>query len=342
MPTTRRPEAPPPGEVTRLLHAWRDGDETARERLIPFVYQELRQRAAAYLRHERRGYTFRSTDLVNETYLRLRAQHAGWENREQFFGVSCRLMRRIFVDHARARAARKRNWGLRVTLSAVPADLPAAQPDLLDLDAALEELAAVDEPQARLVELRYFGGLSVEEAGPGYGRLARHGAPRVGDGEGMAILAARANLNHASLVPRGPGRVTLAFQPALELDGGLAVRDPLERRGHSYLPRARRAGEEADTTALSLGQSVVWLARPKLNLLVETVWTRAQAVAGSRLTESKDALVVSPGLRFAHDFANGLQVVPGIAFPIGIGPSRGERSVFVYLSLEHPFRSNRH
>jgi RNA polymerase sigma factor (TIGR02999 family) len=147
-----------------LLQAWREGDETAQERLVPFVYQELRKRAAAYLRHERRGHTLRPTDLVHEAYLRLCAQNAEWENREQFFGVSCRLMRRILVDHARARAARKRSWGLRVTLSAVPAESPAAQPELLDLDAALQELAALDERQVRLVELRYFGGLSVEEA----------------------------------------------------------------------------------------------------------------------------------------------------------------------------------
>ena len=164
MPTTRRPAAPSPGEVTRLLQAWQGGDETARERLIPFVYQELRRRAAGYLRHERRGHTFRPTDLVHETYLRLCAQNAAWENREQFFGVACRLMRRILVDHARARAAGKRNGGVRVTLSVVPAGSSAAQPDLLDLDAALEELASLDERQEHLVELRFFGGLSVDEA----------------------------------------------------------------------------------------------------------------------------------------------------------------------------------
>ncbi len=169
MPTTRRSEAPPQGEVTRLLQAWRGGDETARDRLIPFVYQELRRRAAGYLRHERRGHTFRPTDLVHETYLRLCAQNAGWENREQFFGVACRLMRRILVDHARARAALKRSGGVRVTLSVVPAGSPAAESDLLDLDAALDELAALDEAQVRLVELRFFGGLSVEETAEAMG-----------------------------------------------------------------------------------------------------------------------------------------------------------------------------
>ena len=164
MPNGPGPEAPPPGEVTRLLQAWRAGDEAARDRLIPFVYQELRKRAAGYLRYERRGHTFRPTDLVHETYLRLQAQNAGWDNRDQFFGIACRLMRRILVDHARARAARKRDGGLRVTLSAVPAESPATEPDLLDLDAALDELAVLDERQARLVELRFFGGLGVDEA----------------------------------------------------------------------------------------------------------------------------------------------------------------------------------
>jgi RNA polymerase sigma factor (TIGR02999 family) len=163
VPTSRRLEAAPPGEVTRLLRAWKQGDEVARDRLIPFVYQELRRRAAGYLRHERRAHTFRPTDLVHETYLRLCAQNAGWENRDQFFGVASRLMRRILVDHARARAARKRSGGVRVTLSAVPAGSPT-EPDLLDLDAALDELAALDERQERLVELRFFGGLSVDEA----------------------------------------------------------------------------------------------------------------------------------------------------------------------------------
>jgi RNA polymerase sigma factor (TIGR02999 family) len=160
---------PPPGEVTRLLQAWQGGDEAAREQLIPFVYHELRKRAAGFLRHERRGHTFRPTDLVHETYLRLCAQNGAWENRDQFFGVACRLMRRILVDHARARAAHKRSGGVRVTLSGIPAEAPSAQPDLLDLDTALSELRVLDERQERLVELRFFGGLSVEEAASALG-----------------------------------------------------------------------------------------------------------------------------------------------------------------------------
>ena len=163
MPTTRAGTIPA-GEVTRLLQAWGRGDRTARDRLIPVVYAELKRRAAAHLRHERPGNTLHPTDLVHETYLRLRAQNPAWQNRDQFFGVASRLMRRILVDHARARAAAKRGGGLRVTYAPSGSSSAAAEPDLLDLDSALGELAGFDEAQARLVELRFFGGLSVEEA----------------------------------------------------------------------------------------------------------------------------------------------------------------------------------
>jgi RNA polymerase sigma factor (TIGR02999 family) len=157
----------PPGQVTRLLHAWHQGDETARDELIPVVYRALRRRAAAHLRHERSAHTLHPTDLVHETYLRLCAQDPAWQNREQFFAVASRLMRRILVDHARARGAAKRGGGLRVTMApsgGAAAAVDPADPDLLDLDRALVELTAFDEAQARLVELRFFGGLSVEEA----------------------------------------------------------------------------------------------------------------------------------------------------------------------------------
>ena len=160
VPTIPRPEA---GDVTRLLQAWHDGDESARDRLMPLVYDELRRRAAHHLRRERRGHTLRPTDLVHETYLRLCAQNVGWQNREQLYGVASRLMRRILVDHARMRAAAKRG-GLRVTLVEDMASTSPAEPNLLDLDAALDELAGFDERQARLVELRFFGGLSIEES----------------------------------------------------------------------------------------------------------------------------------------------------------------------------------
>lgn len=158
-----RPPRIASGEVTRLLHAWGQGDDAARDALLPIVYEELRRRAASHLRHERPGHTLRPTDLVHETYLRLCRQDAAWQNREQFFGVASRLMRRILVDHARARAAGKRGGGLRVTLVEGAAPAGPGEPDLLDLDAALDELAALDERQAHLVELRYFGGLSIDE-----------------------------------------------------------------------------------------------------------------------------------------------------------------------------------
>ena len=158
------PELPAPGDVTRLLHAWNGGDVAARDQLIPIIYAELRRRAAAHLRRERRGHTLRPTDLVHETYMRLRAQNAAWVNREQLFAVASRLMRRILVDHARGRAAAKRGGGMRVTLVEGAARTGPAEPDLLDLDAALDELAGLDERQAQLVELRFFGGLEIEEA----------------------------------------------------------------------------------------------------------------------------------------------------------------------------------
>jgi RNA polymerase sigma factor (TIGR02999 family) len=154
----------PPGELTRLLRAWNRGDQEARDRLIPVVYHELRRRAAAYLRRERAGHTLRPTDLVHEAYLRLCQQNSGWENREQFFGVASSLMRRVLVDHARARRAAKRGGGQRVTLPVDLASASSLEPDLLDLDVALGELAAVDGRAARLVELRFFGGLKLEEA----------------------------------------------------------------------------------------------------------------------------------------------------------------------------------
>jgi hypothetical protein len=99
------------------------------------------------------------------------------------------------------------------------------------------------------------------------------------------------------------------------------------------------AGHHAATTAYGAGQSVVWLARPRFNVLIETLWTRTGAVAGERVTAQSDGLVVSPGIRWAHDFRSGLQVVPGAAFTIGVGPSRGRDAIFLYLSLEHPFRT---
>jgi RNA polymerase sigma factor (TIGR02999 family) len=153
------------GPVTHLLRAWAHGDLRARDDLIPIVYAELRRRASLYLRHERPDHTLSPTALVHETYLRLIGQRrVAWQNRAQFFGVAAQMMRRILVDHARAQQAGKRpNAALRVVLDE---RLGRAQPpncDLLLLDQALDELSALDPQQGRVVELRYFGGLSEQE-----------------------------------------------------------------------------------------------------------------------------------------------------------------------------------
>jgi RNA polymerase sigma factor (TIGR02999 family) len=161
---TADPTPKAPGEVTKLLKAWGQGDSDARDRLLPFIYDELRRRAGGRLRRERPDPSLRPSDLVHETYLRLCDQNAAWQNREQFFAVASHLMRRILVDHARARRTAKRGGGMRVTLVENLAATPAFEPELLDLDEALEELAAIDERQARLVELRFFGGLSIAQA----------------------------------------------------------------------------------------------------------------------------------------------------------------------------------
>ena len=154
--------APPPEAVTRLLEAWSSGDLRARDELMPMVYAELRRRAAAHLKHERPHHTLRPTDLLHEAYLRLCAQNAGFKNRDHFFGVASRLMRRVLVDHARARVAAKRGRALRVTLAEDVA-APSPPADLLDLDAALDELAVLDEREAQVVELHFFGGLTLQE-----------------------------------------------------------------------------------------------------------------------------------------------------------------------------------
>jgi RNA polymerase sigma factor (TIGR02999 family) len=159
------PEPPPPEAVTRLLKAWSEGDLAARDELVPLVYDELRRRAASYLRRERRGHTLQPTALVHEAYNRLSSQNEPFQNRAQFFAMASQMMRRVLVDHARAHHARKRaSGGLRVDLTEGLAIAQPRQVDLIALDRALEELAALDERQARLVEMRFFGGLTAEEA----------------------------------------------------------------------------------------------------------------------------------------------------------------------------------
>ena len=156
----------PPENVTRLLERWGGGDREALDALMPLVEGELRRLARAYLRRERAGHTLQPTALVNEAYLRLIDQRdARWQNRAQFFGVAAQLMRRILVDHARARDAAKRG-GPQYAVSLSEADRVSARPevDLIAVNDALEELARLDPQQARVVELKFFGGLTIEEA----------------------------------------------------------------------------------------------------------------------------------------------------------------------------------
>ena len=155
----------PTHEVTRLLVAWGDGDKAAFDRLMPLVHTELRRLARHYMSRERPGHTLQSTALVNEAYLRLVEQEGmRWENRAHFFGIAARLMRQILVEHARSRQATKRGGGqYRLSLSRVDRRASAPDVDLLALDEALGRLEAVDTQKSRIVELRYFGGLGIEE-----------------------------------------------------------------------------------------------------------------------------------------------------------------------------------
>ncbi|MFN2530174.1 MAG: sigma-70 family RNA polymerase sigma factor [Pyrinomonadaceae bacterium] len=157
----------PPESVTQLLVDWSRGDQTALDKLMPLVYSELRRLATNYLRHERVGHTLQPTALVNEAYLKLVDQkHGKWQNRAQFFGISAQLMRRILVDHARQHQAAKRG-GLdqkRLSITSAEALVKQQQTDLLALNEALDELTRLDPQQSKIVELRYFGGLSIEEA----------------------------------------------------------------------------------------------------------------------------------------------------------------------------------
>lgn len=156
--------AEPDDAVSQLLQAWSRGDLQARADLIPLVHGELRRRAAAYLRRERPGHTLQPTALVNEAYIRLIGQRrVTWQNRSQFFGVAAQLMRRILIDYARERQAAKRPYGLRVTLDEGMRTVEPVDCELLMLDEALQALAELDERQAQIVELRYFGGLSEDE-----------------------------------------------------------------------------------------------------------------------------------------------------------------------------------
>ena len=151
--------------VTDLLRAWAGGDVHARDALVPLVYRELRKRASGYLRRERPDHTLQPTALVHEAFLRLAGQdRVAWQNRAHFYAIAAQMMRRVLVDHARQRQAAKRpGAGMRVALDENVAAPEPTGLDVLSLDAALSELTELDPRQGRIVELRYFGGLSEHE-----------------------------------------------------------------------------------------------------------------------------------------------------------------------------------
>lgn len=157
------------GDATRLLHAWRAGDTAARDRLVGLLYQELRSLAGRQFERERREHTLQPTALVSEAYQRLAAiDRIDWQDRAHFIGVAARLMREILIDHARRRQAGKRDGGERVTLFT---NLPAQEDalDALDLEQALQRLEAIAPDKARVVELRFYGGLSIEDTAEAMG-----------------------------------------------------------------------------------------------------------------------------------------------------------------------------
>ena len=162
------PETPAPekGDVTRLLLAWSGGDENALEKLIPLVYDELRRLAERRLLRERSGHTLQPTAVVHEVYLRLVDQkRVAWKNRGHFFAVAAQTMRRVLVDHARRHEAGKRGGAVtRVPLQEADGSAPAREAEVVALDRALRRLSDLDALQAKVVELRYFGGLTLEEA----------------------------------------------------------------------------------------------------------------------------------------------------------------------------------
>ena len=155
-------------DITRLLHRWQGGDQEALDRLIPLVYRELRDLAARYLSREWSQQTFQPTALVNEAWIKLLGAHdVDWQSRAHFFGIAARIMRRVLVDRARHEGRVKRGSGIaRLTLDDTDPTAPAKPVDLVDavaLDRALTRLEALDAQQGRIVELRFFGGLTIQE-----------------------------------------------------------------------------------------------------------------------------------------------------------------------------------
>jgi len=156
---------PSPGHVTELLRAWSDGNDAALEELMPLMEAELRRLARSYMGRERRGHTLQATALVNEAFVKLiGAREIRWQDRAHFLGICARLMRRVLVDYARRRGFYKRGGGAqRVTLDEALLTTPEPAFDVVALDRALEALERSDPRKSRIVELRFFGGLSVEE-----------------------------------------------------------------------------------------------------------------------------------------------------------------------------------
>jgi RNA polymerase sigma-70 factor, ECF subfamily len=157
-------DAPAP-EITELLHAWREGDQLALERLTPVVYQELHRMARRYMSREKEGHTLQTTALIHEVYLRLvNVKNVAWQDRAHFFAVSAQLMRRILTDFARSYTYQKRGGGAhQVPLDEASVVSPEPTVDLVALDAALVRLGETDSRKCKVVELRFFGGMTVEE-----------------------------------------------------------------------------------------------------------------------------------------------------------------------------------
>jgi RNA polymerase sigma-70 factor, ECF subfamily len=152
-------------DITQLLLEWRQGNHEALDELVPVVYEELRRQAHRYLRHEQKGNSLQTTALINEVYLRLLdCSKVSWQSRAHFFAITAQMMRRILVDYARSRGYRKRGGGFVIVALDQDQMSPIGRdPDLVALDDALDALAGEDERKSRVVELRFFGGLSIEE-----------------------------------------------------------------------------------------------------------------------------------------------------------------------------------
>ncbi|MBS1791792.1 MAG: sigma-70 family RNA polymerase sigma factor [Acidobacteria bacterium] len=163
-------ETPPSNEITLLLLQWSRGDRSALDQLMPVIYQELRKLARGYLRRERDDHSLQPTALINEAYLRLIKQDfPEWQSRKHFFGVAAQLMRQILVEHARARSAIKRDGGQKFSLEEALTFTEEKAAELVALDDALVTLAKLDERKVRIIELRYFAGLSLEQTAEALG-----------------------------------------------------------------------------------------------------------------------------------------------------------------------------